>query len=83
MMKLDHERKVTEVFGRQPLRFMQDGRGFNAAGDFLGPVNDQGELIEGLENGPDPEHQAPQLDSQPPEQAPNQQSEQPPGQPPE
>lgn len=45
-MKLDHARKITHVFGRQPLRYLQDGHGFDGAERYLGRFNAQGEPLD-------------------------------------
>ncbi len=45
MKTLDRRRRVTQVFGRQPLRYLQDGHGFDAAERYLGRFNDQGEPL--------------------------------------
>lgn len=42
-MKLDRTKRFTEVGGRLPLRYLQDGHGFDGAERYLGRYTDQGE----------------------------------------
>lgn len=41
---IDWQGKVTQVFGRLPLEYMQGGQGFDADGKCLGEVDAQGNL---------------------------------------
>ncbi|MGM0783900.1 MAG: hypothetical protein ACQEUM_07295 [Pseudomonadota bacterium] len=50
-MKLDPKRKITKVFGRAPLCYLQDGFGFDAAERYLGRFNAQGEQLDATEPG--------------------------------
>lgn len=45
MKTIDKARKVTEVFGRIPLRYLQDGQGFDTSGKHLGAYTDNGEPV--------------------------------------
>lgn len=42
---LDRTKRVTVVGGRAPLRYLQDGAGFDAQGQYLGEFTAQGEPI--------------------------------------
>lgn len=45
MKPLDRSKPFTQVGGRLPVVYMQDGVGFNGKGDPLGAVNTVGELL--------------------------------------
>ena len=53
-MAIDRHRKVTEVGGRHPLRYLQDGCGYGYAEEYLGRYNEQGEPVEVIEPEPEP-----------------------------
>lgn len=44
-MQLDKTRRVTEIGGRLPLKYLQDGYGFDAGGNLLGRYDAQGEPV--------------------------------------
>lgn len=58
-MKLDHKRKITQVFGRAPLRYLQDGHGFDGAERYLGRYSNNGEPLEDGKKGSKGETQTP------------------------
>ncbi|MFG6159627.1 Rho termination factor N-terminal domain-containing protein [Halomonas sp. 1390] len=45
-ISIDFTRPFTTIGGRLPLRYMQNGFGFNPGGEYLGRCNVQGELME-------------------------------------
>lgn len=45
MKTIDKDRDYVTVGGRLPLRYMQDGFGFDALGRYLGPTDAQGNLV--------------------------------------
>ena len=44
---LDKARPYTTVGGRLPLFYLQDGKGYNRAGEYLGAYDAQGDPVEG------------------------------------
>lgn len=55
IQNLDLKKDHVVVGGRLPLYYMQDGRGYNRKGEFLGFYNDQGEPTEAPEADPVPQ----------------------------
>ena len=54
---LDLKKPYTTVGGRNPLYYIQNGHGFNRAGEYLGECNSQGEIVatsQAVEEQPDP-----------------------------
>lgn len=46
MVSIDQNRRMTSVFGRGRLRFLQNGHGFDLAGNYLGRFTVQGEPLD-------------------------------------
>lgn len=46
MPTLNKDERFTEVGGRMPLRYLQDGNGFDSDGNYLGRFDEQGVQVE-------------------------------------